>query len=188
MGSKRPPASADRERILGYLLRCSYPRLSDERPRRNRDVPVGSVVAITSGHADVVHMFGILLTPYDGGCFRIRDVASDYTTDWSNAGVVEFLNVSADDDEMQYGARAEFIRKTHAAFKREQNYDYRYGGVKFGEDGDAKVLIRKPFSRQTFPSAPIKVRARTTIKEILAGMRSGGYGTHKWPIDSIHDD
>ncbi len=101
-----------------------------------------------------------------------------------NYGNEEFVPiVGLTDSDLRCGIQREMEAKVVAAFQRGDEFNYRYGGIKF--DGDEiEITIREAFNGFGDGSIPFSVRMkynkRTSVKAILKAMRDGGYGTREF--------
>lgn len=118
--------------------------------------------------------------PLPGSCGGavVREIGTGRLCNYENEQFVPIVGLS--DIDLLEGDKYLTYQKVLAAFRAGDEYLYRFGGIEF--DGDEVVIwIREAHGGFGKPSEPFSVRMkwnkRTSIKEILAAMRAGGYGT-----------
>lgn len=126
-----------------------------------------------------------------GGSFGgavIREIGSDRLCNYDNESFVTIAGL--DPIALLEGDKRQFYVKVIRAFAKGDEYIYRFGGLRF--DGpEAAISIREVFGGALGGggSKPFDVRMvwtkRTSVKAILAAMRTGGYGTHKFERESV---
>lgn len=189
--------NADKERILmtiitrmakldlsGYDEKQGFPRVSIDEPK-----PGDLVVCKSSGpHPYAV---GWAVSEHDphGAALTIREIGTERTCHVSNDSfyVLKGFGPDAFLEGKQRGLRDKVMK----AFRRGDEYAYRYGGLSFPEPGVAVLLVREVWGGLAHKSLPfpveIKWNSRTSIKAILQAMRDAGYGTRVFdlaPVDN----
>lgn len=196
----------DKERILTYLLwqiqssiLLALPFNAQEHMRERckekewlyfehidyRDVKAGDLVMCqTSG----IHAFtiGYVVDKFNHdwqGC-RIREIGSERLCNMSNESYIAIRGL--DEPWSWEGPRYVFYRKVGKAFRKLDDW-YRYGGMKFNDDGTVTITIREKFGgmvRGDQESVPFDVTMAWTpkmrIKHIIQSLKDGGVGTRKF--------
>lgn len=108
----------------------------------------------------------------------IREIGSERLCNYDNESFVPIVGL--DPIALLEGDKRQFYVKVLHAFRKGDEYVYRFGGLSF-EGPEAVIKIREVFGGMGNPSQPFEVRMvwskRTSAKAILAAMRAGGYGT-----------
>lgn len=114
----------------------------------------------------------------------IREIGGNLLCNYSNESFVPIVGLHKTD--LLEGDQYLTYQKVLAAFRRGDEYCYRFGGVDF-EGSEMLVWIREVFGGMGRDSTPFSVRMkwdkRSTIKQILDAMRAGGYGTRSFRPD-----
>lgn len=180
----------DRERILSHIIRRlavgqvlpSY----GARFRRSDVLNPGDIVSCAT--AASYSAFSIAVVEYKTGYSSalVRDIAGSDTCHITNEAFDVIDGLDKSDPVFLIGKQRVFYEKVISAFKKGREYNYRYGGIRFESDGQAVVTVRCPFGgsmpgKRAIPfEVPIKFNSKTSIKQILAELREGGYGTHEY--------
>ncbi len=113
----------------------------------------------------------------------IREIGSERLCNYDNESFVPIYGL--DPITLLEGDKRAFYVKVVKAFRRGDEYVYRFGGIRF-EGQEACITIREVFGGALAGggSQPFDVRLvwnkRMSVKRILEAMRAGGYGTHKF--------
>jgi len=116
----------------------------------------------------------------------IREIGSNRLCNVSNERFTRIVGLNK--SLLLEGDEYIFQQKVMRAFRKGDEYLYRFGGVEFPEDGVAEIWIREVFGGIGKPSQPfsfaMKWNKRTSVKRILKTMRENGYGTRKFePVE-----
>lgn len=155
----------------------------------DRNVQAGDLVlAMTGGLSD--WKVGWVHEVIDGSTCIIREIGSNRLCNYGNERFVRIVGM--DSSLLLEMDEYDFDQKVRKAFRRGDEYVYRYGGVEFREGGVAVIWIREVFggldlkkTSQPF-SVEIKWDKKTSIKAILDAMRAGGYGTREFEKKEVH--
>lgn len=122
--------------------------------------------------------------PYGGAV--VREIGTGRLCNYGNEEFTPIIGMPP--LELLEGEQRVFLSKVRKAFRRGDEYLYRFGGVDF--DGDEAVIwVREAFgglgaTGDNEESVPFEVRMKwsrkTTIKAILEAMRAAGYGTREF--------
>lgn len=180
----------DRERILSHIIR----RLAvgqvlpgyGARFRRSDILNPGDVVSCVT--ATGYSAFSVAVVEFKTGYSSalVRDIAGPDTCHITNEAFDVIDGLDRSDPVFLIGKQRAFYEKVIKAFKKAREYNYRYGGIRFESDTQAAITVRCPFGgsipgKRAVPfEVAIKFNSRTSIKQILAKLREGGYGTHEY--------
>lgn len=118
------------------------------------------------------------LESHDGyDSYVIREIGTGILCNYGNEKFVPIRGMSPTD--LLEGKEREFYLKVLKAFKKGDEYSYRFGGIKF-DDGNAIITIRKVFSEAAPFDVTIPYQPRASEKTILAQLREGGYGSREF--------
>lgn len=114
--------------------------------------------------------------PYGGAV--IREIGTGRLCSYANEDFVPIAGM--DKITLLEGDQREFYVKVLKAFRKGDEYCYRFGGIDF-DDSNVKITIREIFGGVLASSQPFSITMewskRTSIRTILKAMRDGGYGT-----------
>ena len=184
---------SDKERILMHLInrlvsvdvrdyakRNGFPYACADEP-----VPGDLVIRQSSGrHNEHPWVVGFAASDYDKqtAALTVREIGSDRECRVSNDSFYVVKNIGP--DTLLTGQERKFYLRVIRAFGRGGEWGYRYGGVSFGPEKTATIMVREAFGgldRESIPFAvTMKWDGRTGINTILKAMRDGGYGTRKF--------
>lgn len=201
---KKQPILTDRERILSLVIRelmtsallCSRGNAHDEASWNDRgsgrqyahfayyrkpvkgDLVIGRTGMMMAPHRWSIGFYDSALP--DGAV--IREIGSKALCNYTNEEFTVIAGLAA--SELREGDQLVFQNNVQLAFQRGSEWNYRYGGVDFLENGEARIWIREAFGGIRRKSEPffvdMKYGKRTSVKAILAAMRAGGYGTKEF--------
>lgn len=173
-----------RDRDQHYYVHFAY----DQKPVQ------GDLVVAKTGFVDrwTIGWYVEPLPSTMGGAV-IREIGTDVLCNYANESFVPVRGMSPLD--LFEGEQREMLSKVYAAFRRGDEYPYRFGGLRF-EGQVAVITVREVFGGLGQPSTPFEVRVsytkRTSVAAILRAMREGGYGTRSFrpepaPADKVGD-
>jgi hypothetical protein len=114
----------------------------------------------------------------------IREIGSERLCNYSNEGFVPIVGMYK--SEILEGLQYKISRLVQMAFKKGDEYSYRFAGVEFVEGNKAIIWVREVWGGLSKPSKPFSIELiydkKTTIKKILEVLRAGGYGTRKFEL------
>ena len=117
----------------------------------------------------------------DGSRALIREIGSDALCDYGNESFLPIVGLSPTD--LLEGERYKIYLKVLGAFRKGDEYVYRFGGLDF-EGEEIIIWVREVFGGFGKDSKPFSIRMkwnkRTSVKAILEAMRQGGYGTRSF--------
>jgi hypothetical protein len=124
------------------------------------------------------------------GLHVIRDINTGQLCDYGNEEFVPIVGMHYTD--MLVGDERGLYDKVLSAFREGDEYMYRYGGFKV-DGGRAVIRVREAFGgmggKQSVPfEIAIDWTPETTVEEILAAMRAGGYGTKSFRPEPADDE
>lgn len=118
----------------------------------------------------------------------IRDICTGELCNYGNESFNAIVGLSHTD--LLTGTKREFYQKVLEAFRRGDEYCYRFGGLSV-RDQTATITVREVFGGMGSPSTPFDIelhwKPRTSVKAILAAMVAGGYGTREFS-HTVTDD
>ena len=120
----------------------------------------------------------------------VREIGSNKTCNYTNESFTPVVGMRQ--NELYETDQHAMYVKIKKAFHKGDEYLYRFGGCEFAGQ-EVVIWIREVFggalATKDAPSVPFSVRMawgrKTTIREILAAMRAGGYGTKSFRGDSV---
>lgn len=116
------------------------------------------------------------------GIAILREIGSKRECRYGNESFLPIAGLMP--DELLEGDRLRFYRKVILAFRRGDEYLYRYGGLEFTAKHGARIWIREPFGGLNQDSVPFAVdmhwTTKTSAAAVLRAMRSAGYGTRRF--------
>ncbi len=169
----------DSDRVYTHFCRYRKPQAGD------------LVLAITSGPNE--YSLGWFVEPLGGGMggALIREIGSTRTCQYSNEEFIPIVGLSP--VQRLEGVRYLTLLKVQQAFRKGNEYSYRFGGIDFDGDnpmetkGTMHIWVREAFGGLNNPSEPFKVTMpwikQTSVKAILIALRAGGYGTKSFRPD-----
>jgi len=150
----------------------------DDRPIQKGDLVLASTGGISEWKIGWVHQV------IDRDTIVMREIGGERLCNYGNERFQRIVGI--DESLLLEGDRYQFQQKVLRAFRKGDEYMYRFGGVTFLDDGQAEIWTREAFGGFTphNPSKPysffMKWNKRTSVKRILATMRENGYGTRKF--------
>ena len=144
----------------------------------------GDLVLAKTGHVSEWKV-GWYVEPLPGsyGGAVIREIGTNRLCNYGNEDFCPIRGL--DSITLLEGDKRQFYAKVMTAFRKGDEYVYRFGGLTF-EGNEAVIGVREVFggALSGAGSEPFYVRLvwskKTSVKAILAAMRAGGYGTHKF--------
>ena len=126
------------------------------------------------------YTIGFLTEIHSGMCV-IREIGTDRLCNYSNESFRAIRGLQT--TETLEGKQYEFYKKVLTAFRKGDEYSYRFGGISF--DGPVcKVVVREAFGGLGHGSVPFTIEmpwtGRRSVKGVLQAMRDGGYGTRSF--------
>lgn len=147
----------------------------DDRPVQPGDLVLCNTTGIHDWKIGWVHEIS-------GDIHTIREIGSDRLCNISNETFTRIAGL--DPSDVLEGDEYSFREKVIKAFRRGDEYMYRFGGVDFLPDKVARVWVREAHGGFGRPSKPFSFEMRwnkkTTIAGILRAMIENGYGTRKF--------
>lgn len=139
----------------------------------------GDLVLAKTGHVSPWKV-GFYVEPLPGsfGGAVIREIGSNKLCNYANESFEPIVGLH--EIELLEGDRRAFYVKVMKAFRRGDEYLYRFGGLKFTGD-EAVIGVREAHGGLRNESVPFEVRIhwnkRMAVSKILEAMRAQGYGT-----------
>jgi len=183
----------DKERILFYILR----QLSFNRIKYNDGVAGLAITDVFFRHPEYgkneIKIGDIVLCQSSGihdwtvgyvheiktdSYIVVKDLTSDRKCNIENDSFLVLEGVM--NEHLLYGEQLKLKNKIIKAFRKEDEWLYRYGGIRF-DNNLAYVTITERLAikgREPF-EIEIYFTKNTTIKSIIEQLRAGGYGS-KW--------
>jgi len=188
----------DKERVLAHVIRGLYSTCLKYCPWqgeydsphfapwiRGDNLKPGMLVLGQTGNMDkwlIAYLVRPLVEESLGG-WLLKEIGSNKMCRMTNEGFIPILGVQP--RYLYEQGQQSFYQKVLKAFKRGGEYMYRFGGLSFISEKKAKISIRQIFNggpiggTQPF-SFEIEFDSKTSIKKILAQMKTRGYGTREF--------
>jgi hypothetical protein len=152
----------------------------DDRPIQKGDLVIAQTGPIDDFKIAWVHQV------LESDTCLLREIGSNRLCTWSNERFTRIAGMP--DMLMLEGEQYIFQQKVFKAFRKGDEYWYRFGGVDFLDGNIARIWIREAFGGLGKPSKPFSCEMtwnkRTSVKKILETMRESGYGTKKFePVE-----
>jgi hypothetical protein len=121
----------------------------------------------------------------DESGLRLRAIGKKETCDYGNESFIRITGIP--ERFLWEGDKHAFSVKLSKALRKLNSYGHRFRGLKFKDDKTALVYIGEVWGglgRKTKPYCiTITFNKRATIKEIVAAMKDGGFGTREFEMD-----
>jgi hypothetical protein len=192
----------DKERILMYLVSQLGKPIISRPPRVHatyEDPQIGDLVICQSSGRLGVHPFtvGYVTRKFSNSHCWIREIGGEKECDISNELFVPIKGLNDPiytDYEMLPGKQYRFYKKVTKAFKRGNEYWYRFYDIKFEKNIAIITVGRRggeiTYDGKRYETIPFNVIVRwntkTTIKEILEELRKQGYGTREFERGGLY--
>jgi len=147
--------------------------------------PGDLVICQTSGIHDFTVGFVVDKFDPDWHGLLLREIGTERTCRMSNERYYCIVGLSEHD--LWEGGKHQFDLKVKKAFWKTNEDWYRFGGLRFNDDGTATMTVREKFGgccTNGDESVPFEVtmpwNKRTSVKKIVEALIAGGVGTRKF--------
>lgn len=146
------------------------------------DIQPGDLVMCQTSETNSFKISFVVRRLEYGRCI-LREIGSDRTCDYSNERFIPIRGLTP--TQLLEGDKYKFYIKISKAFALGDEFWYRFGGAEI-EDGKATIWVRERYGGLKRPSKPFPIAIEwspeTTAEDILAALRTGGYGTREFEL------